>query len=350
MGLGYCKYHKSNDIKDNLFEFEDDSHIVECPVCHKKMKTSIAVTAYADVLAKYVYRGRFYLFVSSNYDKAYRMFARVLDLDQWNINGYAGRILSLFMMSTLRNPRFDDTEEMIIQAFSVLSKKKNNHQIIVIMFDKLNEYINDYLKNVKKKLMHRIYFYNRECVELYVNRLIQAKKLRTIMLKEVTTLKNKHPDEIVYKNSIEKIESSIKMDELNISSYYITTSGYSYKGIFDKKGELVIIDDGIKQKTNLSTYRPYTLNIKEKGKIYIRDRVFTSFNAQYKFFLSTFIILILFYIGSGAALIESFLIKDLSLMFLIISVFCFLFATGFVIMRLVLFMLMRKRLKSQISN
>ena len=125
MVRGYCKYHKSLDIKDRLFEIDERDEIVECPVCHKRMKQVDATKAYSDKIRHFLYWGRFHLFVTTNYFKAYRNFASALELDPLNIDGYSGRLLSLFLMSTLRVSRFEDTKEMVIQAFSLLAQRQN---------------------------------------------------------------------------------------------------------------------------------------------------------------------------------------------------------------------------------
>lgn len=350
MALGYCKHHKSNDVKDHLFEIDDRDEIVECPFCHKKMKRNEAIKTYADKLNHYIYWGRFHLFVSTYYKKAYRFYAHALEMDNYNVNGYTGRICSLFMMSTLRNPRIEDTKEMVIQAFSLLSKDRSNHKIIVYMIAILDRYIQKYLVACKKKLMHKVHFHDKDCIKLYLQRVISAKDLRELLLKETLSLYKKHPDEEneMYEQVIKMINGSIDKDTFDLTHFHPCVDGYSYKALFDKKGDMILIDDGIKQKVNLSAYHPFSLN-KEKGKYTIKDRVFSSFSKQYNFFLSTSILFVLSFLLSIGCTIGGFIFTEFKFLLLSLGILFILISAALIVFRIILYVIIRKRLRKGVN-
>lgn len=350
MALGYCKHHKSNDVKDHLFEIDDRDEIVECPFCHKKMKRNEAIKAYADKLNHYIYWGRFHLFVTTYYKKAYRFYAHALEMDNQNVNGYTGRICSLFMMSTLRNPRIEDTKEMVIQAFALLSKDRSNHKIIVYMIAILDRYIKKYLLAVKKKLMHRVHFHDKDCIKLYLDRVLEAKDLRELLLKETLTLFKKHPDEEkeMYEQVIKMINESIDKDNFDLTQYQPCLDGYSYKALFDKNGEITLIDDGIKQKVNLSAYHPFSLH-KERAKYTIKDRVFSSFSKQYNFFLSTSILIVLTFLISIGCTISAFIFTNLKLLLISLGILFILISATLVVFRIILYAIIRKKLRKGVN-
>ena len=344
---GYCKYHKSNDIKDHILEIDERDEIIECPVCHRKIKATDAVKAYYDKISRCLYWGRFNLFVSTNYLKAYRYFACVLELDENNVDGYSGRILSLFMMSTLRNSRFEDTKEMVIQAFSLLAKDRNNHKSIIFMLSTLDKFVHKYIKLIKKKLTHRIYFHDEKCVKTYLTRVKEARDLRLLILKEVEQLINRHQKDDLSDFELirSEIKKSLERDEHDLSTYHSCLDGYSYKALFSKKGDMVIIDDGLKQKINLSSYHPFSVD-KEKGKYQIKDRVFASYSFQYQFFIASAVIIILLFIASISGVICCFIFETIRHILLIASLSLAALAFLFIIVRFVLYFIIRKRIKN----
>lgn len=328
MGLGFCKFHKSEDIKDNVFEFDDKLEIVECPICHRQIEAVKAKEEYDKVISNLLFKARSYIFAASKYDKAYRTYAKVIDIQESNPNAHAGRILSLFMMSTLRYPRFDDCQYMLNLTYNLLASRKSSHYTLATLFDVLNEKLSLYLKTVKKKLMYRIYFHDRDCVELYLTRVLEGKNMRMLMAKYIASIAEKHQEENYFREVETKINSAIKDDDITLSSFHLTTNGFSYKPIFDKKGEMIVIDDGIKQHTNLSTYRPYSLDIKDKKKIYIRDRIFTSFSLQYNLFFF-FLFISLPALFGTIFLFKSLLDSHLKNMYFILSMSLYIFSIAF---------------------
>lgn len=346
MALGYCVHHKSNEIKDHLFEIDDRDEIVECPVCHKKMKRNEAIKAYTDKLNHYIYWGRFHLFVTAYYKKAYRFFAHALEMDNYNVYGYTGRICSLFMMSTLHNPRIEDTKEMVIQAFSLLSKERCNYEPIIHMIKVLNKNLHKYLASIKKKLMHRVYFHNKDCIKLYLDRVLAAKDLRELFIKQLSSIykklqddENKNCEEV-----INRINKSIDKDNFDLTHYHGCVDGYSYKALFDKKGDMVLIDDGIKQKVNLSTYHPFSLQ-KERGKYTIKDRVFSSFSIQYNIFLSSLIFFVLTFLISIGCTACAFIFDEFKSLLLILGIVFIVISIFLIVLRIVLYCIIRKRLR-----
>ena len=347
---GYCKYHKSNDLKDHILEIDERDEIIECPVCHRKIKRNDAIKTYHDKISHFLYWGRFNLFVSTNYLKAYRYFAAVLEIDENNVDGYSGRILSLFMMSTLRDSRFEDTKEMVIQAFSLLAKNRTNHKSIIFMLSTLDKFVHKYIKLVKKKLTHKIYFHDNKCVKLYLTRVKEARDLRIVILKEVEQLinRNQKNDFNDFEQIRLEIKKSLDRDEHDLSTYQVCLDGYSYKALFDKKGDMVIIDDGLKQKINLSSYHPFAIK-KEKGKYQIRDRVFTSYSKQYQFFIYSAVIIILLFVLAIASTICCFVFSELRHILLISALSLALLAVLFIIIRFSLYLIIRKRIKNSLN-
>ena len=110
---------------------------------------------------------------------------------------------------------------------------------------------------------------------------------------------------------------------------------------------MVLIDDGFKQKINLSSYHPFSIN-KEKGKYQIKDLVFTSYSRQYKFFLSSALIIILSSIFAISSLVCAYIYTQYQLYLFISAISLAANAFIFIVVRIILYLIIRKRIRKSL--
>lgn len=344
MKKGYCPKCKTNDEKKRVFEVNSEAKVCYCPVCMSEYAPKTVIKAYKDLIDDKIGYGYYVLNVRKKYKKAYKTFANVLEFEQDNATALAGRLVSLIRLSTLRKVYFSDALALLKiekYRFSLVSNK----QIYIKLLTSLNVAAEEYHHNLSKRLTFKGYFYDNECLNLFVIRLREIKEFEEYLLKEFVGLEDEGNSTLITKQ--------IAMIEKAIHAHLYTAEGVmkEFKN-FDEFNRPVFVSIVDKNKKPLSKIHLRTLDMENKTLRKIPNSMFNKDHKKRALFISLAIVCISSVIVSTILYILGAITASMSqkaIMFIIASVLLLL-AIAFVLISLYVKKVIKIKIKKKHSS
>ncbi|MEA5061215.1 MAG: hypothetical protein VB015_02215 [Erysipelotrichaceae bacterium] len=278
----YCYLCTNGDDKSRIFDINSKLETTNCPVCGKQIIVKTAILAYENRFKELVKKASIKLNEESDFNSAYKMYANIIGLDNKNTDAIFGRIISLLKMSTLRVSKFEDASLLLTLASKTECVQNSNPDNHLEFLQRIVNICKIYLTRITKKLMIKTYFYDGECLHLYLSRLDEISSLLNIVLKELENLKDRFKDIKDIEPKIESLKSFI--DRLNEESTknYVLADGCTMIVSRTPSGQLLLTrNDSNLVSTKLQGYRLSTLYPKDRDLISIKDVVFPNRSSIY---------------------------------------------------------------------
>ena len=314
MGLqkAYCKYCSNEDKGHySIFEAVPDASICYCPFCTKQLTPSNAIKDYNHLMNKMVKKAYKTLYEKTDFMEAYRMFGRIIELVEDSIEARFGRLVALLYLSTLRKAYFEEFKELFLLERDAYFSRMRDKAPYVSFFEKVNLAIDEYDRGFRRRIIAHRYFYNADCIKLYLIRIKEIKEIKEMMLAELEPLvqKEKHLKSVDSLYSELKLEISTKENELRRK--LIAGDGSSYKLIeFTEKGNPLLAKD--EQKAKVNAIYSYHKNLEDDGtsKHLIKNRVYPDNTHFYRWIKVDFVFIIVAFLCVFASLITTALLKE----------------------------------------
>ena len=339
MKKGYCTNCNKNDETRRIFDVNPSTSYCYCPHCGKKYRPKVAINNYNRVISRYLRRAFFFLRNVGDARRSYGIFAYVLELEPSNSAARMGRVLSLSYLSTLRRNRFREAKELLLMDVEQFRNRKIEKEYSAFLLE-LSKCTDEFMFRLEKKLTFKDFFYDVDCLKLYYKHMADVIDIKRTIVNELSLIDEEKMVEIV-SNSIKNLEESYKTS-------VFTADGKEQKLVnFGKSGEPLIVN-GYQRKdvTKIQRYRMSTLDPNNKKATYIKDIVFSRtyikmFNAMQS---SIALIIVSALIALVALIIYFVFIKNAHvLVALIIAIIFGIIGVSFVIMRLILSSLLKKK-------
>ncbi len=225
----FCPYCGDPDNKLSIFDAIPDADVCYCPYCMTKLNPNQAINAFNNLMAEMVKKADKVLYEKTDFLEAYHMFGRIIEINPDSFEARCGRLLSLLFLSTLRKSRMKDFLLLLDSENEYyLLKAKDKDQYIVFL-QKADFAIDEYDKRFRKRITVHRYFYNVDCIKLYLERIKEILTVKEYILEQLESFnkKDKH-----YQNQgalYVKIRKDIAMKQRELADKYVIGDGTSYK-------------------------------------------------------------------------------------------------------------------------
>lgn len=304
----YCYHCKKSSDKERIFVVNNNSITATCPSCGHALEIGKGVTAYENRFNKLLKKAAVKLNHESDFENAYKAYAHILDLDENNVEAVFGRLISLLKMSTLRNSKIEDVTLMLEQA----SRKIHVQQAIVGIHSdflkRIKNIIEIYLKIIYSRLTVKDYFYDSDCLSLYLERIDESVRLLNFVSKEFENLKNRFPNSIEIQSRIIFVNGYIVELKETFSKKHCLIDGCCIVASKSPSNEFVLAkEEKMAEMQKIFKFRKMSLHFGNRGFKYIEDVVFPSRIYMYRFNKAALYYSLLPIIASVALLIMSFI-------------------------------------------
>ncbi len=273
MKKGFCIRCITKDAKHRIFTVNSEAEKCYCPRCMKEYTPKEAIGHFNQYLAFLTNQADMTLQIARRPDVSYQKYAEVLEYDNDYVPALLGRISSLIYQSTLRHSRFDDAILLIdldLDRFHLVSSKP----LFIKFLKSANEMSTSYEERVYRRLTFKGYFYDEDCVKLYLQRLLEVTRFKAHIKKELELLNEKEASEL--------IAGEIEHFRKYLHNNLVTVSGkqYQFDTVEKDKSPCIKSIEG-NAHTGVEKFRPKTLNETDKKYNVIKDVVFKSNETAY---------------------------------------------------------------------
>ena len=227
---GFCT-HCKGDERARIFNVNKEADVCYCPHCAHTLKPKEAISNYSWLISSYLKKASKALFESTEYLLAYQTFAHVIDLDDTVKVAYFGRLLSLVYLSTLRTSKISFALQMHRQQaklFHYQETAREYFNFLWLLLDALDQYET----RMKKRIKFHSFYYDEDCIRLYLKRVDEIKKYKEFITIEAGFFVDSNKDQ--YSVVIDRVNNGMKDYNSTFNQRYVTTEGKSY--LFDGFG------------------------------------------------------------------------------------------------------------------
>ena len=273
MKKGFCIRCVAKEPRRRIFNVNSEAEKCYCPHCMKEYKPKDAIAHYNHFIEYITDQADMTLRVARRPDVSYQKYADVLEYEPDYVPALLGRISSLIYQSTLRHSRFNDAISLIdldLDRFHLVSSRS----VYTRFLKSSKEMAEAYTDRLYKRLTFKNYFYDSECVKLYVERLLEIIRFYRFLEKEL-----KFVGEIEYVNIFVE---EIRTLDLHVHDKFTTLDGMVYNFI-EVSDSITLSLSEKRVHTGVEKFHPKTLN--ENGKKFdvIKDVMFRSNSTMYRF-------------------------------------------------------------------
>ena len=325
MKKGFCIKCHTTDAKRRIFLVNSESLKCFCPRCLAEYKPKDAINHYNHFIRILCRHADRYLRVSKRPDISYEKFGHILEYEPDFAKALIGRLTSLYYLSTLRRARFNDV--MTIAALDVdRYHLVGSHDDYLNFLLTSNADLENYRSRIYKMLTIKSYFYDMDCLKLYITRIKEIMDYKKYVQKELTAIGNEQ--------EAKAIEAEIEdLDRRLHEHAYYTTDGFvhRFKG-FENTGAIKFLDSQESVDVSLRKYRPSSLDGDNKKTILIDDQVFRTNKGAYSASIIGFVGgLFSSTAGIGLLITSLFLKGTPSIIFLSLGIFFTLLGGGLIL-------------------
>lgn len=270
----YCKKCKTKNDSIRIFEVNSEATVCYCPHCMAESDPQDVINNYNNYIQKQIDEAFEQLFVKTEFQLAYQLFAHILEIDNDALEARFGRILSLIYLSKLRRARFLDAALLIKEEASIYFRKSKNQVAYAKFIKRANTAVDEYYSTFKKKLSVKTYYYDDECIKLMYKRTQEVLDFKSFLLGEVNFINSKHENEdnMVI---IRDLESQIDMVKMDMAAKAMAVDGYTY-GLagFGNDGVALLGHNTQPERVKLKFFRRKSLGNSDKKVALIKDGVY----------------------------------------------------------------------------
>lgn len=273
MKKGFCIKCHTVEPRRRIFMVNSESAKCYCPRCMAEYKPKNAINHYNHYVRYVCKRADNTLYTAKRPDLAYDKFGQILEFEPELPKALLGRLTALFYLSTLRRSRFDD-------VLTMLALESDRYHLVSAHDDYLNflKTVNadteTYRGRIFKLLTLKNYFFDLDCLKLYVRRLQEIIDFKKCIQKEMKS--------IGAEEDANKIDAELlEFNERLVKTTYYTVDGFAhlFKGF--EKDSVLFLDSKESIDSSLSKYRPSALHPTDKNTTKIKDQVFRNNRAGY---------------------------------------------------------------------
>lgn len=271
---GLCPYCQFTRIENHIFPVNPEASVAYCPFCMREINPKQSIGLYQTYITKMVDKADNSLLVACDPVLAYQQYANVLEVEPDNSKALLGRILCLIYTSKVRQSYLSECSDLL---GNITHKGTDEVNTYVGFLKKINFALDEYDLALYKKLTHRKFFYDEECIKLYLKRLADIINFKKDILAELNKIKK---DYVSQNNEIliNLIAHNVNEKEAMLKSIKHTVQGvgYTYTKIVGDKVYIERSEEVIS--TKITKHKPYTLSPKRRKKL-IDDKVFKDYTA-----------------------------------------------------------------------
>ena len=304
----FCRYcHEGDHL--SIFEAIPDADVCFCPSCGRQLIPNTAINDYDQLLVKYTKDAEKILYAKTDYLEAYQSFAHIIEIAPDYFEGYAGRLVSLIYLSTLRRERLRDFITMFESENDMIVKLAKSKETYISFLKKVNFAIDDYDKNFRRRLIYRHHFYDSDCVSLYFTRLSEIIEAKEVIRGPLENFKNAEKNYKGQEDLYKKIVRSLSVLNNQLKEQVICADGFTYKLVsFGKDGSPLLAKEERVTSTNIKFNR--SLNPNDKHKKIIKDRVFKDFSHFYSWSKVSLIFIVIAVLIAALGLCSGLFMKN----------------------------------------
>ncbi len=348
MGLkkAYCTHCRTSDEKERVFEVNSEAQVCYCPRCMTELVPSEAINAFDTFIDREIKKANTILYSAIHFEKAYSLYAAILDLDRDNVEAHFGRLLSLVYMSTLRRNHFQDFILLLNEEKS-LFRLVNNEALYLAFLGRVCRAVDEYYHLFRKKVIIHHYFYDIDCIKIYFKNLSDIHELKSQILKEYLFLKSRQ-DQPNINHAIDSLEKTIKAQTEEMNKKWLTADGYSYGYVgLSQYGDVLLGRSDKQNAIKIAHYHPRALHQDKvsRNKHLIKDSVYPNNLPMYRLKHFSLPLTICFFLLSAACAIGYFIFQTalLNIVFLAAGVSLLAVSSAFLILYLYSHYKLRKR-------
>ena len=303
-----CPFCNIKKISNRFFVVNPDAAVCYCPNCLKEMTPSQAIKTYGDAIEEMVRKADKTLFIGCDPASAYQEYADILEVDSTNVRAYLGRLLCMVYLSKVRKSYIGEVGILLDEEIDTYFHRVAEIPNLVSFLKRVNRVVDEYEIEVQKRLTFRSYFYDVECLELYLTHLNGILQFKTAVLNECNFIKKKYNNDDV-DSLIALLESTIKEKTKVLNTQrHVTVDGKTH--VFDTVNEIgEVTTREVKTElvdTKASRYRMATLDINNKKCRYIPDTVFKDYAKMIKTDKFSIVLSIICFALFAGSLVTSF--------------------------------------------
>jgi len=339
-----CPICHNEDNQESIFQINGDATVCFCPNCMAKLDPKEAIDAYEKMMDRLVSKADSLQFESTDSIAAYKEYASIMEnTDSEHLKTRLGRIISLITVSTLRRPLISQALELYRIDYDNYLKNTDNLEDSAMFYYRLILVLATYHFMMKKRLSHRDYFYDLDCLTFYYSRLKEVVEFFTAIEIGIDRLDKLFPTEKVVKVLRNNLKRVLERDRIIITreQKYAMCNGLVYIfSDFDKNGEPLFIRDKYAVNPKLPNRLIPTIN-KTKHHSMIRNDLFKNRRKRFVFYRRSLkLMLATLIIDIGLTLAAVFTYNKIDTLYwaIIVSLLAlsFLLGLSFVIVRLII--------------
>ena len=325
---GFCT-HCKGDERSRIFNVNKEAEVCYCPHCAHVLKPKEAISNYSWLISSYLKKASKALFESTEYLYAYQTFAHVIDLDETVKVAYFGRLLSLVYLSTLRESKIPFALQMHRQQaklFHYQETAREYFNFLWLLLDALDQYEN----RMKKRIKYHTFFYDEDCIRLFLERIDEIKKYKDFIALEAEFFIDANKDQ--YNVVIERVKNGTKDYESTFNQRFVTTEGKSYLfDGFDKNGTPVVNLQKHIPDQPAHNYKPLALLPNEEKVPLIKDEIYLNNLTLSRLVKMSVPVAIFLLVVVAAGLVSSFIIEPKTVKLIIYIACVLLLAASFLL-------------------
>lgn len=338
---GICPYCKNANINNSIFLVNPEAVNCFCGSNMHQITPKEAIDAYNKYIKDAIKEADDLLEITCDPNGAYEAYADIIDIDDSFVHAYLGRILCLIYLSKTRKSYLDEARILLETDFEKpIFSYLVNAPIIFSFFRMIVRVTEEYMLAVKKALTFKKYFYDTDCLELYLKHFVSSLELDKTLLDFSYEIQKKDSENHEYDAFIKFLEDKIREKEKTLNDHeFITTDGMSYK--FYKVDTLGNAEAVILSKqpidTKCSHYRMATLDKENKDLRYISDEIFKDYTKIIRARKIALVFMIIAYVLFALAGLFIYLFESRFTFFILsIVLAAILFITGTALLILIL--------------
>lgn len=318
---GLCPYCDNTNLSRSIFLVNPEASIVFCGTNMHQIAPIDAINAYNETIKKMIARADNTINVVCDPGLAYQEYADVLAVDDTVIHAYFGRILCLIYMSTVRKTFIEDATILLKLLAEKFTPKVSEAEAYYKFYRKLISVTEEYQNLVNKRVTFREYYYDTDCLKIYLRLAKQVVDFETVIYDCVLKIKDKYNSQKI-DTILNYLNEKVTQKEYQLSNgEFILASGEHYKFIKSTFEGVEIEKINKFIDTKVTRYRMATLDQNNKELRQIKDEVFRNYTKFIKAKnASVFWFILLFVIALGSAITASFFFQDLLYFIILVAV------------------------------
>ena len=271
---GVCPHCNFSRLENRIFKVNPDASTVYCPFCMRELDPKQSIDLYNNIIAKMLKKADDTLFIACDPTLAYQEYADVLEVEPRNSKALLGRILCLIYTSKVRHSYLVEATELLE---TITHKGVDEVATYIEYLKRIDFALDEFDVALNRRLTYRNYFYDEECLKLYLKHLYDIIKFKENILKKAKEIKR---DYVTQNNDmfINRLNHSIneKTEYLKNKNRTIDGSCYQYLKYYQDKVFVEKLEE-VERFKNHHKIKKHTLKEGVRGYKTIKDTAFKDY-------------------------------------------------------------------------